>query len=119
MRTAPGARKVGPDDTDELRESSILGVKAGETGSNGRGRLKVIMGGGATHIILTFRSSLPKPGAFVVSPRLPLGETAEDASGTRPFLQNISCGTRPGRVRGRFSQYQVHKCWWGRDSLRM
>eukprot|EP00661_Eupelagonemidae_sp_cell13_P012383 gene12383-biopygen410 len=32
------------------------------------------------------------------------GETAEDASGTRPFLQILSCGTRPGRVRGRFSQ---------------
>eukprot|EP00661_Eupelagonemidae_sp_cell13_P023286 gene23286-biopygen11817 len=28
-----------------------------------------------------------------------LGETARDASGTRPFLQNLSCGTRPGRVR--------------------
>eukprot|EP00661_Eupelagonemidae_sp_cell13_P013508 gene13508-biopygen20038 len=34
-----------------------------------------------------------------------LGEPAEDASGTRPFLQNLSCGTRPGRVRGRFSLY--------------
>eukprot|EP00661_Eupelagonemidae_sp_cell13_P007312 gene7312-biopygen16542 len=32
------------------------------------------------------------------------GETAEDASGTRPFLQTLSCGTRPGRVRSRFSQ---------------
>eukprot|EP00661_Eupelagonemidae_sp_cell13_P017525 gene17525-biopygen12884 len=28
-----------------------------------------------------------------------LGETAADASGTRPFLQMLSYGTRPGRVR--------------------
>eukprot|EP00661_Eupelagonemidae_sp_cell13_P013154 gene13154-biopygen11047 len=27
-----------------------------------------------------------------------------DTSGTRPFLQIPSCGTRPGRVRGRLSQ---------------
>eukprot|EP00661_Eupelagonemidae_sp_cell13_P013612 gene13612-biopygen11084 len=32
------------------------------------------------------------------------GETAEDASGTRPFLQILLCGTRPGRARSRFSQ---------------
>eukprot|EP00661_Eupelagonemidae_sp_cell13_P023801 gene23801-biopygen22337 len=33
------------------------------------------------------------------------GETAEDASGTRPFPQILTRGTRPGRVRCRFSQY--------------
>eukprot|EP00661_Eupelagonemidae_sp_cell13_P011947 gene11947-biopygen1873 len=31
------------------------------------------------------------------------GEAAEDASGTRLFHQILSCGTRPGRVRSRFS----------------
>eukprot|EP00661_Eupelagonemidae_sp_cell13_P008737 gene8737-biopygen9190 len=31
-----------------------------------------------------------------------MGETAEDASGTRPFLQMPSCGPRPVRVRCRF-----------------
>eukprot|EP00661_Eupelagonemidae_sp_cell13_P015183 gene15183-biopygen17164 len=36
-----------------------------------------------------------------VSPDL-LGETGRDASGTRPFLQILSHGTRPGRVRSRF-----------------
>eukprot|EP00661_Eupelagonemidae_sp_cell13_P008031 gene8031-biopygen22587 len=32
-----------------------------------------------------------------------LGQTAEDASGTRPFLQILSSGARQGRVRSRFS----------------
>eukprot|EP00661_Eupelagonemidae_sp_cell13_P025448 gene25448-biopygen4501 len=36
------------------------------------------------------------------------GETAEGASGTCPFLlQMLSCGARPGRARGRFSQQQA------------
>eukprot|EP00661_Eupelagonemidae_sp_cell13_P023447 gene23447-biopygen4333 len=45
----------------------------------------------------------PDRGAQRVGKTIPgryfLGETAEDASGTRPFLQILSCGTRPGRVR--------------------
>eukprot|EP00661_Eupelagonemidae_sp_cell13_P000434 gene434-biopygen7606 len=39
-----------------------------------------------------------------------LGETAEDASGTRPVLRILSCGTRPGRVRGRFSLHASTLC---------
>eukprot|EP00661_Eupelagonemidae_sp_cell13_P010674 gene10674-biopygen9354 len=31
------------------------------------------------------------------------GKSGADASGTCPFLQFLSCGTRPGSVRGRFS----------------
>eukprot|EP00661_Eupelagonemidae_sp_cell13_P020149 gene20149-biopygen10091 len=43
-------------------------------------------------------------------PRTPLsallGETAEDASGMCPFLRILSYGTRPGRVRSRFSLWE-------------
>eukprot|EP00661_Eupelagonemidae_sp_cell13_P013273 gene13273-biopygen3495 len=37
------------------------------------------------------------PSDLIASPIRSERETAEDASGTRPFLQIPSCGTRPGR----------------------
>eukprot|EP00661_Eupelagonemidae_sp_cell13_P013071 gene13071-biopygen468 len=43
----------------------------------------------------------PGNAGFYNRARRTLGETARDASGTPPFLQNLSCGTRPGRRGGR------------------
>eukprot|EP00661_Eupelagonemidae_sp_cell13_P022840 gene22840-biopygen16291 len=64
------------------------------------------MGLRGCHPLWAFSCRCVITGVFQV-PRIPgasfQGETAEDASGTRP-LQILSCGTRPGLVRGRFSQ---------------
>eukprot|EP00661_Eupelagonemidae_sp_cell13_P024558 gene24558-biopygen17927 len=62
--------------------------------------------GGATRLKARARPLPPPPLPFPHSPGGTEGETAEDAFGTRPFLQTLSCGTRPGRARGRFSQQE-------------
>eukprot|EP00661_Eupelagonemidae_sp_cell13_P013359 gene13359-biopygen15577 len=45
------------------------------------------------------------------------GTAGPDASGTRPFLHHLSCGTRPGRVHCRFPQEALRHPWLAQQQV--
>eukprot|EP00661_Eupelagonemidae_sp_cell13_P024135 gene24135-biopygen8918 len=114
MRTATGARKVGPDDTDELRESGCAGPKI-FYGDNDRPE-SLLWELGRMHQRQGWYSSFPRrprrrsqclPVVWHISPHFLVQsawETAHPAPALPYFAKLDPCDFNPGML-----QYHAHK----------